>query len=99
MEAGCEYLARHIEYFGEDYVPEPNVQKEHDHAKSHTWYMSSRQITINDLYSFDPDLRVDVEEVTNIGGRNLKQPKEALGFDSSPTVHKWRSINWPNNFL
>ena len=61
--------------------------------------MSSREITINDLYAFDPDVQVDVEEFTDIIGRNFKQPREGLGFDGSPTAHMWRSIIWPNNFL
>jgi hypothetical protein len=32
-------------------------------------------------------------------GRNFKEPKEGLGFDSSPTAHMWRTMIWPNNFL
>jgi hypothetical protein len=98
-EVGYEYPERYFEYFGEDYVPEPYLKEEHDRAKNHKWYMSSREITINDLYSFDPDLQVDVEEFTDIIGRHFKQPKEGLGFDGSPTAHMWRSIIWPNNFL
>lgn len=98
-EVGYEYPERYIEYFGEDYVPEPYLQKEHDEAKKHKWYMSSREVTINDLYSFDRNLTVDVEDFTDIIGRNFKQPKEGLGFDGSPTAHMWRSIIWPNNFL
>ena len=98
-EVGYEYPERYIEYFGADYVPEPYLKEEHDRAKNHKWYMSAREITINDLYSFDPDLQVDVEEFTDIIGRNFRQPKEGLGFDGSPTAHMWRSIIWPNNFL
>jgi hypothetical protein len=98
-EAGYEYPVRYIEYFGEDYVPEPYLKEEHDRAKKHKWYMSSREITINDIYAFDPDLQVDVEDFTDIIGRNFKQPGEGLGFDGSPTAHMWRSMIWPNNFL
>ena len=61
--------------------------------------MSSREITVNDVYAFDPDLTVNVEDFTDIMGRHFKQPKDGLGFDSSPTAHMWRSIIWPNNFL
>jgi hypothetical protein len=61
--------------------------------------MTSREITINDLYAFDPDVTVDVEDFTDIIGRNFKQPKEGLGFDGSPTAHMWRTMIWPNNFL
>jgi len=98
-EVGYEYPERYLEYFGEDYVPEPYLKEEHDRAKNHKWYMSAREITINDLYAFDPDLQVDVEDFTDIIGRHFRQPKEGLGFDGSPVAHMWRSIIWPNNFL
>jgi hypothetical protein len=61
--------------------------------------MTSRKITINDLYAFDPGVTVDVEDFTDIIGRNFKQPREGLGFDGSPTAHMWRTMIWPNNFL
>ena len=99
LEVGYEYPTRYIEYFGEDYVPEPYLKKEHDRAKKHKFYMSSREIMMHDVYAFDPYLQVDVEIFTDIIGRNFKQPKEGLGFDGSPTAHMWRSIIWPNNFL
>ena len=98
-EVGYEYPERYIEYFGEDYEVEPYIKKEHDAAKNHKWYMTSREITINDLYSFDPDLQVDVEEFTDIIGRNFRQPREGLGFDGSPVAHMWRTLIWPTNFL
>ena len=68
-------------------------------ARNHKWYMSSRQITINDVYAFDPNLTVDVEDFTDIMARNFKQPKEGLGFDGSPVAHMWRTFIWPTNFL
>ncbi len=98
-EVGYEYPERYIEYFGEDYEPEPYLKKEHDEAKKNKWYMSSREITINDIYAFDPDLQVDPEEFTDIVGRNFKQPKEGLGFDGSPVAHMWRTLIYPTNFL
>ena len=98
-EVGYEYPEAYIRYFGEDYRPEPYLKKEHDEAKKHKWYMSSREITMNDVYAFDPNVHIDVEEFTDIIGRNFKQPREGLGFDGSPTAHMWRSIIWPNNFL
>jgi hypothetical protein len=61
--------------------------------------MTSRLITVNDLYAFDPAVRVDLEEFTDVVGRNFKQPKEGLGFDGSPTAHMWRTIIWPTKFL
>ena len=59
----------------------------------------SRLITINDLYSFDPNVTVDIEDFTDIIGRNFKQPKEGLGFDGTKVAHMWRTMIWPNNFL
>ncbi len=96
---GYEYPQAYIRYFGADYKPEPYLEKEHKDAKNHKWYMSARKITINDLYSFEEDVDVELEEFTDIIGRNFKQPKEGLGFDGSPTAHMWRSFIWPNNYL
>jgi hypothetical protein len=96
---GYEYPEAYIRYFGADYKPEPYLEKEHRDAKNHKWYMSARKITINDLYSFEKDVEVELEEFTDIMGRNFKQPKEGLGFDGSPTAHMWRSFIWPNNYL
>jgi hypothetical protein len=96
---GYEYPQAYIRFFGADYQPEPYIVAEAKRAREHKWYMTSRLITINDLYSFEPDVFVEVEEFTDVIGRNFKQPKEGLGFDGSPTAHMWRSIIWPNNFL
>ena len=96
---GYEYPDAYIRYFGADYRPEPYIVQEHAKAKNHKWYMTSRLITINDLYSFEEGVEVEVEEFTDIIGRNFKQPKEGLGFDGSPTAHMWRTMIWPNNYL
>ena len=40
-------------FFGADYQPEPYLIKEWEEAKKHRWYMTSRLITLNDLYSFE----------------------------------------------
>jgi hypothetical protein len=61
--------------------------------------MTSRLITINDIYSFDPDVAVDFDEFEDVVGRNFRQPHEGLGFDGSPVAHMWRTMIWPNNFL
>ena len=70
-----------------------------EEAKKHRWYMTSRLITLNDLYSFEEGVVVDVDDFTDIIGRHFRQPKEGLGFDGSPVAHMWRSMIWPNNFL
>jgi hypothetical protein len=61
--------------------------------------MTSRLITLNDLYSFEEGVVVDVDDFTDIIGRHFRQPREGLGFDGSPVAHMWRSMIWPNNFL
>ena len=96
---GYEYPQAYYRFFGTDYQPEPYIREAYEHARKHRWYMTARLITLNDLYSFEPDVQVDVDEFTDIIGRHFRQPKEGLGFDSSPVAHMWRSMIWPNNFL
>ena len=96
---GYEYPKQYVKLFGPDYKPEPYIEAAYREARKHKWYMTSRLITVNDLYAFDPAVRVDLEEFTDVVGRNFKQPKEGLGFDGSPTAHMWRTIIWPTKFL
>ena len=56
-------------------------------------------ITVHDIYSFDPDVHVELEEFTDIIGRNFRQPEEGLGFDDSPSAHMWRTLNRPTKYL
>jgi hypothetical protein len=96
---GYAYPEAYIAYFGADYDPPAYIHREHEAARRHRWYMSSRLITINDIYSFDPNASVDFGEFEDIVGRNFRQPVEGLGFDGSPVAHMWRTMIWPNNFL
>ena len=96
---GYKYPEMYVKLFGADYQPEPHIQAAYRYARDHKWYMSSRLITVNDLYSFDPTAKVELEEFTDVVGRNFKQPKEGLGFDPSPSAHMWRTINWPTRYL
>ena len=61
--------------------------------------MTARLLTVNDLYAFDPNAQVALEEFTDVVGRHFKQPKEGLGFDASPSAHMWRTIMWPTRYL
>jgi hypothetical protein len=61
--------------------------------------MTARLITLNDIYSFDPGAKVELDDFVDIIGRNFKQPKEGLGFDHSPAAHMWRTLMWPTRFL
>jgi hypothetical protein len=97
---GYEYPELYMRAFGEDYVPPDYIRREAEYARGHKWYMSARLVTTNDLYSFDPDMKVEIEEFEDVIGRCFRQPEEGLGFDtSSPSAHMWRSLIWPNNFL
>ena len=96
---GYTYPEAYIDYFGADYHPPDYIRREHQAARQHRWYMTSRLITINDIYSFDPDAVVDYDEFEDVVGRNFRQPEEGLGFDGSGVAHMWRTMIWPNNFL
>lgn len=96
---GYRYPELYLKLFGADYVPEPHIQEAYRYARNHKWYMTSRLITVNDLYAFDPTVRVELEEFTDVVGRHFRQPKEGLGFDQSPAAHMWRTINWPTRYL
>jgi hypothetical protein len=98
-EVGYEYPEAYYRFFGRDYQPEPYIVEAANYARNHKWYMTARLITMNDLYSFEPGVVVDVEDFTDIIGRHFRQPKDGLGFDGSPVAHMWRSMIWPNNFL
>ena len=96
---GYEYPEMYRKLFGDDYKPEPYIVAEYERARNHRWYMTSRLITMNDIYSFDPNAKVNLDDFVDIVGRHFKQPKEGLGFDNSPSAHMWRTLMWPTRFL
>jgi hypothetical protein len=96
---GYTYPEMYLRLFGEDFVPEPYIQEEYKRLKDHKWYMTGRQITINDVYAFDPNVKVNFEDFYDIIGRHFHQPEEGLGFDNSPVAHMWRTIIWPTRYL
>lgn len=98
-DAGYDYPETYIKIFGADYEPPAYIRAEYEHARAHRWYGLARMITVNDVYSFVPGLEVELERFADIVGRHFRQPKEGLGFDSSPVAHMWRSMIWPRNFL
>src|SRR6266404_4651599 len=97
--AGYKYPEMYIKLFGDDYRPEPYIVAEYERAKNHKWYMTSRLICVNDIYSFDPNAKVNLDDFVDIIGRNFRQPEEGLGLDDSPSAHMWRTMMWPNRFL
>jgi hypothetical protein len=97
--AGYPYPEQYVRYFGADYRPDAYIQAEYERARKHKWYMSARMITVHDIYSFDPNVTVVLDEFVDIIGRNFRQPNEGLGFDDSPSAHMWRTLNRPTKYL
>ncbi len=96
---GYDYPELYVKFFGADFRPDPYIVEAYERARAHKWYMTARIITINDIYSFMPDVEVSLDQFVDIIGRNFKQPKEGLGFDDSPVAHMWRTIIAPTRFL
>ncbi len=96
---GYEYPEAYDRFFGPDYIVPDYLQRTYDAARNHRWYMTSRIICLNDIYSFDPNVTIDPDEFEDVIGRHFKQPEDGLGFDNSPVAHMWRTMIWPNNFL
>jgi hypothetical protein len=97
--AGFKYPDAYNKFFGPDFSPPEYLHRAHEEARNHRWYMTSRLITIYDIYSFEDGVEVDPDIFTDIIGRNFREPEEGLGFDNSPAAHMWRTMIWPNNFL
>ncbi len=93
---GYEYPESYYQTFGIDYVPQPHVQAAYEYARNHKWYMDARLVTLNDLYAFDPNVQVSVDEFTDIIGRHFRQPAEGLGYDDTPVSHMWRTMINPD---
>jgi hypothetical protein len=96
---GYEYPETYLQTFGEDYKPEPYLENTYKMLRNHKWYELPRLVTVNDLYSFDPNKKVEIGPFTDIIGRHFKQPKEGLGYDNSPTAHMFRTLMFPDRPL
>jgi hypothetical protein len=93
---GYEYPDLYRRVFGEDYTPEPYIDATYKMVRNHKWYIEPRMVTVNDLYAFDPNTKVNLDQFVDVVGRRFKQPKEGLGHDNSPVAHMWRSIARPD---
>jgi hypothetical protein len=93
---GYEYPTLYNRIFGTDYTPPAHIEAAYRYCRDHKWYMAARLVTVNDLYSFDPNHVVDPEKFTDIIGRHFRQPEEGLGNDNSPVAHMWRTITNPD---
>ena len=96
---GYTYPDLYVTLFGADYHVEPYIRRAYEEARKHKWYETARLITVNDIYSFDPTMKVTMDPFRDIVARNFRQPEEGLGWDNTPASHMWRTINWPTRFL
>jgi len=96
---GYAYPDSYRRFFGADYAPPAYILRDAEYARGHRWYMTSRLVTLYDIYFFDDSPPPDTERFEDIIGRHFRQPAEGLGLDSSPSAHMWRTMIWPNNFL
>ena len=64
--------------------------------KKHRWYFAAREVTVSDLYAFNPDAVVSIDPFMDLLGRHFKQPAEGLGNDNSPVAHMWRTMANPD---
>ena len=78
---------------------EKYIEDTYKMVRKHKKYMLPRQVTVNDLYAFDPNVKVTIDPFIDIIGRQFKQPKEGLGYDNSPVAHMWRSMIRPDSPL
>src|SRR5919197_4675019 len=96
---GYPYPDLYRKFFGDDYQPEPYIVEEYKRARNHKHYMTARLTCVNDVYAFDPNAKVNLDDFVDIIGRNFKQPKEGLGFHNSPSAHRCRTSMWPTRVL
>jgi hypothetical protein len=75
------------------------MKEAHEYARNHRWYMSARLITLHDIYAFDANQRIELEQFEDLIGRHFRQPVEGLGNDHSSSSHMWRTIIAPTRFL
>ncbi|MDB6042485.1 MAG: hypothetical protein JWM63_1036 [Gammaproteobacteria bacterium] len=96
---GYAYPDSYHRFFGADFTPPAYIRRDAEYARTHRWYMTSRLVTLYDIYFFDDSPPPDTERFEDIIGRHFRQPAEGLGMDASPSAHMWRTMIWPNNFL
>jgi hypothetical protein len=60
---GFKYPDAYHRFFGPDYEPPDYIRQAHQEARAHRWYMTSRLITIYDIYSFKDNEYVDPDQM------------------------------------
>jgi hypothetical protein len=82
-----------------DYRPDKYIDDTYKMVRRHKLYILPRQVTVHDLYAFEPGVKVTIEPFVDIIGRQFRQPKEGLGYDNSAVAHMWRSMIKPDSPL
>ena len=95
-DAGYTYPDMYRRIFGTDYTPPPHIQTAYRYAKGHRWYDAAREVTVSDLYAFDPKAVVTIDPFIDLIGKYFKQPKSGLGNDGSAVAHMWRTMANPD---
>ncbi len=94
--AGYFYPDLYHRMFGMDYVPPPHIVAAKEFAYAHEWYSAAREVTVSDLYAFEPDAVVTLDPFRGLIAKHFKQPLAGLGNDNSPVAHMWRSLANPD---
>ncbi|GIT22837.1 MAG: hypothetical protein CM1200mP40_25190 [Gammaproteobacteria bacterium] len=71
-----------------NYKVKPWVQAEYDEAKNHRWYMSALLITLNDLYSFDPNVTTLKSTSSKMWLVEISSSQRRTWFDG----HQWPHV-------
>ncbi len=75
--------------FGPACRPDPYIEEDLlQRMRSPNWYLAGRQIVVHDIYSFDPNVHVELEEFTDIiGATSPLSPSRDRGYDNGPVAH------------
>jgi len=95
-EVGYTYPDIYRRIYGDDFAPDPRLEQTYQFVRKHRWYGDAREVTVSDLYAFDPKAVVAFETFTDIVGRHFKQPAGGLGNDNGPVAHMWRTLINPD---
>jgi hypothetical protein len=64
-DAGYGYPELCRTLFSSDFVVPAHQRAEYEFVRRHRWYMAPRQVTVNDLYSFEPGVKVTATSPLN----------------------------------
>jgi hypothetical protein len=80
---GYKYPESYVRFFGPDYTPPDYIRRDAESARKHRWYMSSRLITLYDIYFFEKSSSIDPEIFTDIIGCRKCLPMMSVKISGS----------------